>query len=375
MSINSPLIILMCVIISLVTIKIISKKNSNDTQVLSRNTEIDGLRGFLALMVFMHHSNIWYQYINIGIWDAGSQLYNNIGKIAVVFFFMITGFLFFGKISSKDTNWLNLYFSRITRLTPMFMFTFFILLLIVFIQSNFSITVNTSELIISILRWLPFTALGMPEINNVKASVIVAGVPWSLVYEWFFYLSLPLLAIILRRKANFFVLFLSILSMLLFLVYPSSKTHVLSFLFGFAACIIHKKYKFKIFSHYIFSFISIFILFSSAIFIKNPYGAVSISLCGFVFIMISNGCDFFGLLKTRVSSAFGEITYSMYLLHGVVLYVTYVLIIGIEKSKSLVNYQYILITMALTIIVVVLSKLSFVLIEDRFSKYKKITGK
>ncbi len=43
----------------------------------ARYEGIDGLRGFLAICVFVHHSNIWYKYLHTGKWIApDSNLYN-----------------------------------------------------------------------------------------------------------------------------------------------------------------------------------------------------------------------------------------------------------------------------------------------------------
>src|ERR1035438_10016436 len=60
---------------------------------------IDGLRGYLAFFVFIHHSCIWYFYLKTGIWgEPDSHLFIQMGQMSVSFFFMITGFLFFNKL-------------------------------------------------------------------------------------------------------------------------------------------------------------------------------------------------------------------------------------------------------------------------------------
>ncbi|WP_419760663.1 acyltransferase family protein [Acidisoma sp.] len=65
------------------------------TTTRARVQTIDGLRGFLAIGVFIHHSVIYHQYLLTGRWDVPpSVFYTNIGKAGVTVFFMITGYLF-----------------------------------------------------------------------------------------------------------------------------------------------------------------------------------------------------------------------------------------------------------------------------------------
>ena len=59
---------------------------------------IDGLRGYLAFFVFLHHAMIWFFYLKTNKWEVPpSNLYTHFGQAGVAFFFMITGFLFFLK--------------------------------------------------------------------------------------------------------------------------------------------------------------------------------------------------------------------------------------------------------------------------------------
>ncbi|HDZ0419542.1 TPA: acyltransferase family protein, partial [Klebsiella quasipneumoniae] len=68
-----------------------------------RYSGIDGLRGYLALMVAVHHFYIFYQWRIGGEWKEPSLVFfNNLGVFAVAVFFMITGFLFIGKIDKAS---------------------------------------------------------------------------------------------------------------------------------------------------------------------------------------------------------------------------------------------------------------------------------
>jgi peptidoglycan/LPS O-acetylase OafA/YrhL len=54
-----------------------------------------------------------------------------------------------------------------------------------------------SVLLKNIGAWASFIILGQPNLNGViTTSQMIAGVNWTLPYEWFFYFSLPLLALL-----------------------------------------------------------------------------------------------------------------------------------------------------------------------------------
>lgn len=70
-----------------------------------RLDSIDGLRGYLAFFVFIHHAYVWYFYLHYGAWSRPlSNFYNQLGKGSVAVFFMITGFCFSQKYSMKERN-------------------------------------------------------------------------------------------------------------------------------------------------------------------------------------------------------------------------------------------------------------------------------
>ena len=50
--------------------------------------------------------------------------------------------------------------------------------------------------------------------------------------------------------------------------------------------------------------------------------------------MIAAGTDVFGLLSNRLTRYLGMVSYSLYLLHGMVLFVCFRFVLGEEKSRS-----------------------------------------
>jgi peptidoglycan/LPS O-acetylase OafA/YrhL len=188
----------------------------------NRFSSIDGLRGYLALAVFFHHACIWYFFLRTGQWQVPpSNLYTNFGQTGVAFFFMITGFLFYSKLintKTKSIDWLRLFVSRVLRLTPLYLFAMASMLTIVAILSNFTLYRPSLNILLSVCRWLTFTITGGPDINGVVGTGgIVAGVTWSLPYEWAFYFLLPLLAFLIGHKVNWKLIVGCTLPILLYL--------------------------------------------------------------------------------------------------------------------------------------------------------------
>jgi peptidoglycan/LPS O-acetylase OafA/YrhL len=128
------------------------------------------------------------------------------GQTSVLMFFMITGFLFFSKIlhSADGVDWVRLYVSRVMRLSPLYLLAVSFMLAVVYIESDGRLQVSPANLIISVGKWLLYAT---PDVNNYKnTSSILAGVTWSLSYEWAYYLCLPLIALLAGRTVPLVVL-------------------------------------------------------------------------------------------------------------------------------------------------------------------------
>src|SRR5260221_13586412 len=123
----------------------------------SRYPSIDGLRGYMAFFVFLHHSSFWYFYVRSGRWEApGSNLHNHLGRTSVVAFFMITGFLFFSQLLAareEPIDWTRLFISRFLRLTPLYLFVLALMLLVVGILTHFTLHDPLPTLLKDIAYW------------------------------------------------------------------------------------------------------------------------------------------------------------------------------------------------------------------------------
>ncbi|WP_419711398.1 acyltransferase family protein [Pseudomonas sp. NFX224] len=308
---------------------------------------IDGLRGYLAFFVFLHHSCIWYYYLQTGVWAVPpSQLFVHFGQDGVALFFMITGFLFFSKLlDSRDSglDWLRLYVSRFLRLTPLYFFSMILLFSIVFIMTKDGPAEPISKIFIGIIKWLSFTIFGGPELNGLQVSNLInAGVTWSLPYEWFFYIALPLIALVVGLRPPLPYLIVSALLIAAIFIYFSGSNYYWLFGGGMVAAVIVRFQRFRNFAISRWATALVVVLVSyTVIHYPSLYGSTTAKvLLTIAFCLVAGGNSVFGALKNRISRALGEMAYSIYLLHGILLFVTFQFVIGLPTTKGLTPLQY-----------------------------------
>lgn len=344
---SSPFLILPAMMMVLLTTKVFLKFSSKRPPVVKYKT-IDGLRGYLAFFVFLQHASIWYFYLHTGTWfEPPSRLYNHFGKTSVSVFFMITGFLFFSKLiesRKKPVDWLHLFVSRILRLYPVYLLAMVFLLIIVGALTQWKMNERPGFFLFELYQWSTFTIMGRPVINHSPyMENITAGVTWSLIYEWIFYLSLPVIGLIFfRSRVNIFLVFVSL--MLVFIIYRYNllrPIHFYSFAAGLIAafCIRFKEFS-LLAGRSVFSIVAMACLVSAVYFFQTPYEIFPLTLIAIAFVIISNGNNFFGLLSNPVSRMLGQISYPIYLLHPIALFITFKFILGFDRALQLSTFNY-----------------------------------
>ncbi len=376
-----PLNPFFCIIIFAIAISTayLFKKIYNINEPSGRYETIDGLRGFLAIGVFIHHTTIWHRYLQNGVWDVPkSNLYTLLGQGSVSLFFMITSFLFVSKIlqtKNGEFNFKQFFVSRLYRLAPVYLFAVFLLILIVMFVTHWHLNVSPLKFLNSIVAWLLFSIFGNPSINNSSFTTFVnAGVVWSLPYEWLFYFSIPIIYILVwKRKIPLLYLVLSIGFLTFFFIkYGFIWYHLLCFIGGAIAPILIKY--FPIYKNLNKHLVSVIIIVS-LIFIgrfDTSHKLVCIILFSVVFTLIALGNDMFGILKNSSLKLLGEICYSTYLLHGIILFTLFHFVLGEENVKKYSSSQYCLVMFLITPLLVVISYFAFKFIEEPFMKKGKL---
>lgn len=371
MSIVNSYLPILAVLIAFLTAVFLSRFDAKHISSVSHSfPTIDGLRGYLAFAVFLHHGVIWHYYVESGEWGAPpSNLYTHFGQDGVTLFFMITGLLFGRKIldgQKKPVDWLRLYISRVLRLTPLYLLAVSALFFIVACMSGFTLHEPLLLLLKKVIRWILFAALGgSPDINGVKdTSLIIAVVTWSLTYEWFFYFALPVIAFILGVKPGKFYLVFGLLSVAVCFWWKPEIYHILTFFIGILVARLSQSDKLKnIARRNLGSVIAIGALVGLVLFNRRAHELTGLPYVFVFFLFIACGNDLFGLLRQRASILLGEVSYGIYLLHGIVLWVTFKLILGVQVAKNLTVFEHWSVLIVCVPVLVGLSYLAFYWIE------------
>ena len=339
--------------------------------------EIDGIRGYLGFFVFLHHSYIWHIYLKSNLWESPkSNIFNHLGQTSVVLFFIITSFLFVTKLilnKNIEFDWKKYIVSRFYRLFPMYIFTIFILFLIVLFITNFELKDTLFNNLKGCMSWIFFSIDGPSNINSLENTFLVnAGVTWTLPYEWMFYLLLPIIALFFKIKVKYktIILFSLVFLLILFINKPS-PTYFIPFLGGILCAVLNNS-KIKIdWKNYKFSVLGLSLLFLSVYRFNSGTKIPAIAVSTFLLLIISNGNSFFGILSSHFSRKLGQITYSIYLIHGLVLFIVFRFIIGFKKAAMLSELEYWSIIALCIIPIIIISQLTFKHIELRFINYNK----
>ena len=317
-----------------------------------RMQSIDGLRGFLALSVFLHHSAIWLGFLHSGQWQAPSlTLDKHFGQSSVALFFMITSCLFFTRILEARTrpiDWGQLYLSRAMRILPL------------------QVLVSIAATIIVKLIVLGDMDAMNPAITPVSARrlLITAGVSWTLHYEWLFYFTLPLLALLRGARPSLVALLLAVVMLTIEDWSNINPILGLNFIGGIATAILIRRQNLRMWlAHPAASIVAIFCLALALNINPQSFPAEVIGLLWVTFTIIAAGNSLFGLFTLGVCRQMGEITFGIYLLHGPLLFLVLRFGLGWPVAVSQTPAEHWMLILAITPILIVVATLSFIWLE------------
>ena len=294
-----------------------------------RFATIDGLRGYLALMVFVHHACIWYFTSHGEPWKVPpSNLYTHLGQSSVALFFMITGFLFFNRIlrsSPTGPDWLQLVVSRVLRLVPLYFLAVAFMVLGVLALTDWTLHQPAWQLIKAVMHWLLFTMTYAPALNGVeRPGLLLAGVVWSLPYEWFFYACLPLLALFTGRRPPWWALMFSAWAAVKFWLWEPDTAYLLAFACGMATAVfVNRPGPTSLGSKRWPDVLIVALLLLLVWHYASGIGHAQVLLLGTVFCLVASGASLFGVLLHPLSRLLGEMAYGIYLLHGLLLFAVF----------------------------------------------------
>ncbi len=367
MSATHPVFAIGALTLSLLTAWLVARLSPAPSP--KRYDSLDGLRGLLAILVMIAHASAWRLYAMTGEWTVPpSRLYTHFAQSSVALFFMITAFLFGSKLlesGERPVDWLRLYVSRALRVMPLY-FSFVAVMVAVAIgSSGLALHESLPRFGLDIAHWLAFTVGGMPALNEFPAQ-IVGGATWSLPYEWWFYLALPLMGLLLGRQRQPVPLVVaSAIATALacaWITWRGGWSNVLTFSGGALAAILVREQRARAIARHLACAVLALMALAAAT-RTAPGQPLSTLLLIVAFVIIASGNTLFGLLDSAPLRTLGAMSYSVYLLHGLVLYVAFSAL-GRGVAGHLTPLQHWLVAWGCVPVVVGLCHLTFRAIES-----------
>src|ERR1044071_4122190 len=161
---------------------------------------MEGLRGFAVFLVFLVHYATF-----VGPWVAPGSLLGAfvraihiIGNAGVDLFFVLSGYLIYGSLISRKQSFSRFMLRRIERIYPAFLAVFSGYILLSFLVPSES---KIPAPLLSGIIYLGQNLLLLPGLLPIEPIITVA---WSLSYEMFYYLVIPLIIALfaLRRRST-----------------------------------------------------------------------------------------------------------------------------------------------------------------------------
>ncbi len=160
-------------------------------------SSMEGLRGFAVFLAFMvHYSTLSTPWLSpSGNVLSFAQALHTVGNIGVDLFFVLSGYLIYGALIARPRSFWKFLGRRAQRIYPTFLAVLLIYIALSWVfpsESKFP-----REWIAAVIYLLQNVFL-LPGLFNIKPVITVA---WSLSYEMFYYVLIPIVISLLRLRA------------------------------------------------------------------------------------------------------------------------------------------------------------------------------
>jgi peptidoglycan/LPS O-acetylase OafA/YrhL len=357
---------------------------------------LDGLRGVLASSVFFHHSYVTWVFMHTGEWvDPASKFYAQLGPSAVMMFFFISSYLFWGKML-KDPRSLRparLWPNRLRRIMPAYWTCVALSLIVIAIATSFELREPMYGLISGAAQWIFVGFPSLPDLNGVAQQRATGGVFWTLRSELLFYLLLPALAWF--RKGWRLIVFVALA------IAANRILHYSQPAGGIAASIVDDLRRFtnSLATGFSVGMLAAYGATSSAPWNKrlqewlNTRWAAAMGLALLcvqlflipanyswyepvlltpAFFMIAAGNSFFGILSSTPMRCLGQTSYSVYIFHGLLLFTLTSLWNRLQPIHNMTVPAYWSLILAIGIVVAAVSTLTYWYIERPFMRSHRL---
>jgi peptidoglycan/LPS O-acetylase OafA/YrhL len=155
---------------------------------------MEGLRGFAVLLVFLVHYEA-----RVEPWIAEdapllalAHSVHAIGNCGVDLFFLLSGYLIYGSLLARHQSFLKFFARRLQRIYPAFTAVFAVYVALSFLLPSESKIPGDNAALYLLANYLL-----LPGLFPIQPMIIVA---WSLSYEMFYYLALPVLVALVKLR-------------------------------------------------------------------------------------------------------------------------------------------------------------------------------
>jgi peptidoglycan/LPS O-acetylase OafA/YrhL len=346
------------------------------TEAATRIGNLDGLRGILATSVCVHHALLLEHYGLFGAWAPPIvALTLSIGTGPVAVFFMITAYLFWSRALKYHgrLDALQLYRGRFTRLAPLFAASITLMLVVQAFVTHLQLHESPLRLVRDVVQQYLFGFFSASPVNGTDFGIIDAGVTWSLAFEAAFYAFLPLLAFLIVARFSWAIVFV----LAAVPVIHHSWFMALAFIPGVVTAeVMASPLQARLRSYGTplaiagFAVFALYQIVAPHMFFDNAYKVSP----GVALDLLALGVMFAGIVATdglaflRISALryLGAISYSIYLMHGIVLYALYHVIAKLFHAPTLNSASLFAVTSCGIVVTVALSTGSYIVFERPF---------
>ncbi|MBK4734325.1 acyltransferase family protein [Noviherbaspirillum pedocola] len=341
----------------------------------SNMRSMEGLRGFAVILVFVvHYVTLVTPWLrgNTALASVAHALHT-VGNSGVDLFFVLSGYLIYGSLISREQKFVPFIKRRIRRIYPVFTF---LLITYIVLSLLFPTESKLPGGLFDAFVYLAANFLLLPGLLPITPIITVA---WSLSYEMFYYISLPALISIFKLRGmpcgwriGFFVT-LTVVFALACAQY-GGPTRLLMFVSGILL--------YDVIEHRLFSSVGSALAFSSLMLgllctlvpIPGPFGAtLKAAILFATFFVVCHTC--FARSSSVFARAFsvaglrwlGNMSYSYYLVHGLALKAAFLILMTFfpPREQGIVFFAGLMIAMFLWTLVA--SALMFIAIERPLS--------
>ena len=367
MNISNPVFAVTLTLLAFLAIKITFVFEDKSPPPMRFGT-INGLRGYLALFVMLHHACMWFVLVQTGKWDVPRpNLYGPLGQASVLVFFMITSFLFYDKLLNargRSFDWRAFFIGRFFRIAPLYYVVLVFVFLTVAYLSDWRVVDSLQAIFLAVAKWLLFTIPTAAPLNGHTDSwIIMAGVTWSLRYEWCFYLALPLISLAVGQRPGWLLLLVSVAALIIGWRIGLNSRFAAVFVGGILAAYLVRNPRFTRFCEKKVASILVLFCFAAALQFDNLLKIAPCIALITAFCVIAGGANMFGLLSLPTSHRLGELAYGIYLIHGIVLFTAINFVVGKDVAADMSVPIYWMFVAVLALITLALSGMAYHYVE------------